>query len=133
MIISDFLSVRVTRWIPETTVAGLPCMRPATTVTMVKDFSWSSFILFYKLLYENERKKKRILSLFLSPDIVAVLLERGANINDPGGPLCEGMTPLHDALACGNFKVARLLVERGASVTLRNSKVCVAFEPLVNL
>lgn len=54
-----------------------------------------------------------------------MLLERGANISDPGGPLCEGVTPLHDALACGNFKVARLLVERGASVTLRNSKVCV--------
>uniref|UniRef100_A0A3P9Q8C0 Tonsoku-like protein n=1 Tax=Poecilia reticulata TaxID=8081 RepID=A0A3P9Q8C0_POERE len=54
--------------------------------------------------------------------IVAVLLDRGANINDPGGPLCEGVTPLHDALACGNFKVARLLVERGASVTIRNAK-----------
>ena len=57
------------------------------------------------------------------PDVVALLLERGANINDPGGPLCEGVTPLHDALACGNLRVARLLVERGASVTLRNSKV----------
>ncbi|XP_029316486.1 tonsoku-like protein [Cottoperca gobio] len=55
-------------------------------------------------------------------DIVAVLLEHGANINDPGGPLCEGMTPLHDALACGHLNVARLLVERGASVTQRNSK-----------
>uniref|UniRef100_A0A3P9Q8L8 Tonsoku-like protein n=1 Tax=Poecilia reticulata TaxID=8081 RepID=A0A3P9Q8L8_POERE len=54
--------------------------------------------------------------------IVAVLLDRGANINDPGGPLCEGVTPLHDALACGNFKVARLLVERGASVTIRNGE-----------
>lgn len=64
------------------------------------------------------------LSLFPS-DIVALLLERGANINDPGGPLCEGVTPLHDSLSCGHFKVARLLVERGASVTLRNSKVCV--------
>lgn len=55
-------------------------------------------------------------------DIVAVLLDRGAHINDPGGPLCEGVTPLHDALACGNLAVARLLIERGASVTLRNSK-----------
>lgn len=71
-------------------------------------------------------KKTNSLSYILScahPDVVAVLLERGANINDPGGPLCEGVTPLHDALACGNLKVARLLVERGASVTLRNSKV----------
>lgn len=65
--------------------------------------------------------------LFFPPDVVAVLLDRGANINDPGGPLCEGVTPLHDALTCGNFKVARLLVERGASVTIRNAKVCVFF------
>ncbi|KAJ0063136.1 hypothetical protein NL108_012626, partial [Boleophthalmus pectinirostris] len=55
-------------------------------------------------------------------DVVAVLLDRGAYINDPGGPLCEGVTPLHDALACGNLAVARLLIERGASVTLCNSK-----------
>ncbi|XP_075874083.1 tonsoku-like protein [Nelusetta ayraudi] len=55
-------------------------------------------------------------------EIVSLLLERGANVNDPGGPECNGVTPLHDALTCGNFKVARLLVERGASVTLRNSK-----------
>lgn len=58
-----------------------------------------------------------------------MLLERGANINDPGGPLCEGVTPLHDALACGNLKVARLLVERGAAVTLRSSKVCCVVFP----
>ncbi|XP_062325162.1 tonsoku-like protein isoform X2 [Osmerus eperlanus] len=55
-------------------------------------------------------------------EIVAVLLERGANINHPGGPLCEGVTPLHDALTCGHFQVARLLIERGASVTICNSK-----------
>ncbi|KAM6912146.1 tonsoku-like protein [Xenentodon cancila] len=63
-------------------------------------------------------------------DIVGLLLERGANINDPGGPLCEGVTPLHDALACGNLKVARLLVERGASVTLQNSKGETAMDTL---
>lgn len=62
-------------------------------------------------------------SLLSHADIVALLLEHGANVNDPGGPLCEGMTPLHDAVACGSLKVARLLVERGASVTLLNSKV----------
>lgn len=61
----------------------------------------------------------------LRADIVALLLEHGANVNDPGGPLCEGVTPLHDAVACGNLEVTRLLVERGACVTLRNSKVCV--------
>ncbi|KAG9331056.1 hypothetical protein JZ751_020406 [Albula glossodonta] len=55
-------------------------------------------------------------------DIVALLLDRGAHVNDPGGPLCEGVTPLHDALSCGQFQVARLLVEKGASATLRNAK-----------
>lgn len=67
--------------------------------------------------------KYGIVLLHRPPDIVAVLLDHGANINDTGGPLCEGVTPLHDALSCGNFKVAQILVERGASVTLRNSKV----------
>lgn len=65
------------------------------------------------------------MSSFSHADIVALLLEHGANVNDPGGPLCEGVTPLHDALACGSLRVGRLLVERGASVTQRNSKVCV--------
>ncbi|KAI1895045.1 hypothetical protein AGOR_G00102230 [Albula goreensis] len=55
-------------------------------------------------------------------DIVALLLDRGAHVNDPGGPLCEGVTPLHDALSCGQFQVARLLVEKGASATVRNAK-----------
>ncbi|XP_031436536.1 tonsoku-like protein isoform X2 [Clupea harengus] len=54
--------------------------------------------------------------------IVAVLLERGANMNDPGGPMCDGVTPLHDALSCGHFAVARLLAEKGASVNVRNAK-----------
>ncbi|XP_062379263.1 tonsoku-like protein [Sardina pilchardus] len=63
-------------------------------------------------------------------EIVAVLLERGANINDPGGPMCEGVTPLHDALSCGHFPVARLLVERGASVNMRNAKGDTALDSL---
>lgn len=59
----------------------------------------------------------------LFPEIVGLLLDRGANINDPGGAQCEGVTPLHDALYCGNFKVAQLLVQKGASVNARNNKV----------
>ncbi len=57
-------------------------------------------------------------NLFLL-ETVAVLLDRGANINDPGGRECEGVTPLHDSLNCGHFHVARLLVRRGASVNVR--------------
>ena len=60
----------------------------------------------------------------VSPEeVVSLLLERGASVNDPGGPLCDGVTPLHDSLACGHFGVARLLVEHGASVALRDAKV----------
>lgn len=44
-------------------------------------------------------------------------------MDDPGGQGCDGITPLHDALNCGHFEVAELLIERGASVTLRTKKV----------
>lgn len=58
-------------------------------------------------------------------DIVRFLLDHGAVVDDPGGEGCEGITPLHDALTCGHFEVAELLIGRGASVTLRTSKVSV--------
>ncbi|KAF6721810.1 Tonsoku-like protein [Oryzias melastigma] len=54
----------------------------------------------------------------------------GQTSTTPAVPLCEGVTPLHDALTCGNFGVARLLVERGASVTLQNSKGETALDTL---
>lgn len=56
-------------------------------------------------------------------EVVALLLDRGADVNDAGGPLCEGVTPLHDALGCGHFLVANLLLERGAGAMLRDAKV----------
>ncbi|KAL8181493.1 UNVERIFIED_CONTAM: hypothetical protein K2H54_003446, partial [Gekko kuhli] len=55
-------------------------------------------------------------------EVVRLLLDHGANVDDPGGPGCEGITPLHDALNCGHFDVAELLIHRGASVVLRNAK-----------
>lgn len=58
-----------------------------------------------------------------STDIVRFLLDHGAAVDDPGGQGCEGITPLHDALTCGHFEVAELLIDRGASVTLRTRKV----------
>ncbi|KAL7990242.1 hypothetical protein Chor_010596 [Crotalus horridus] len=44
-------------------------------------------------------------------------------LSDSGGPGCDGITPLHDALNCGHFDVAELLIRRGASVLLRNATV----------
>ncbi|XP_059827541.1 tonsoku-like protein isoform X2 [Hypanus sabinus] len=55
-------------------------------------------------------------------EIVQFLLDHQANINDAGGPHCEGITPLHDAVISGNFAVAQLLVEKGASVTVQNAE-----------
>uniref|UniRef100_A0A2K5CL72 Tonsoku-like protein n=1 Tax=Aotus nancymaae TaxID=37293 RepID=A0A2K5CL72_AOTNA len=61
-------------------------------------------------------------ALGLGTEIVRFLLDHGAAVDDPGGQGCEGITPLHDALNCGHFEVAELLLERGASVTLRTRK-----------
>ncbi|XP_033120305.1 tonsoku-like protein isoform X2 [Anneissia japonica] len=49
-------------------------------------------------------------------EVVELLLDHKANINDPGGDLCGKVTPLHDAINCGHFKVAQLLIRRGANV-----------------
>uniref|UniRef100_A0A8C4WWZ9 Tonsoku-like protein n=1 Tax=Eptatretus burgeri TaxID=7764 RepID=A0A8C4WWZ9_EPTBU len=55
-------------------------------------------------------------------EIVRVLLDCGACVNDPGGPLCEGVTPLHDAISAGNHDVAELLLQKGADPLLQNAK-----------
>ena len=49
-----------------------------------------------------------------------LLLDNGADINDPGGPHCRGMTPLHDAVENAHVDVVKFLVSRGACVTQRN-------------
>ena len=50
-------------------------------------------------------------------DIARLLIDAGADINDPGGIDCGGTTPLHDS--CSNCvpDVIRLLLEKGADVT----------------
>ncbi|XP_030826360.1 tonsoku-like protein [Camarhynchus parvulus] len=57
-----------------------------------------------------------------SAEVVRLLLSRGAALDDAGGPGCEGVTPLHDALASGRFPVAQLLIQSGAKLTPRNAK-----------
>ncbi|XP_043665858.1 tonsoku-like protein isoform X1 [Vespula pensylvanica] len=55
-------------------------------------------------------------------EIAKLLLKSGANVNDPGGSLCGGITPLHDAASCGNLSMMCLLMEYGANVTLRTKE-----------
>lgn len=50
------------------------------------------------------------------PDIVEVLIDSGAHIDDPGGEKCGGTTPSHDACSNGNFAVIQLLIRKGADV-----------------
>lgn len=52
-------------------------------------------------------------------DIAELLLKHGANVNDPGGASCKGVTPLHDAAYCGHFSIMQLLMQHGATVTLK--------------
>lgn len=49
--------------------------------------------------------------------LLDALLDHGADIEAPGGVIAGG-TPLADAVAFGQWKAARRLVERGASMTL---------------
>lgn len=53
-------------------------------------------------------------------EIVELLLDHGASINDKGGTKCDGITPLHDACGNGCLEVVELLLDRGANATLRN-------------
>uniref|UniRef100_A0A182PJS9 Tonsoku-like protein n=1 Tax=Anopheles epiroticus TaxID=199890 RepID=A0A182PJS9_9DIPT len=53
-------------------------------------------------------------------EIVTLLLDRGAHLNDKGGTSCEGITPLHDACRNGHMEVAKVLLDRGANATQRN-------------
>lgn len=98
-------------------MVGHPCTRPATTGIWVSVGQGS-------VTQGGVRAGCWELAHVPRPtDIVRFLLDHGAAVDDPGGQGCEGITPLHDALNCGHFEVAELLIERGASVTLRTRKV----------
>jgi uncharacterized protein len=50
-------------------------------------------------------------------EVLDVLLDNGADIEAPGGVIAGG-TPLADAVAFGQWRAARRLIERGAATTL---------------
>lgn len=52
-----------------------------------------------------------------------LLLEHGADVNDPGGAHCGGVTPLHDATQNGHFDVVQLLVSWTANVGAKTKEV----------
>ena len=52
--------------------------------------------------------------------VAELLLDKGADVNDPGGPDCGGMTPLHDAAQNAHVDIVKMLISRGADVTNRN-------------
>ncbi|CAG9759955.1 unnamed protein product [Ceutorhynchus assimilis] len=58
-------------------------------------------------------------ALHACPEIVQLLLDAGASINDRGGPECFGVTPLHDAAGAGNLEVVELLLDRGAAAVAK--------------
>ncbi|KAJ8302572.1 hypothetical protein KUTeg_018968 [Tegillarca granosa] len=58
-------------------------------------------------------------------DIVVILLDHGADINDRGGKDCGGVTPLIDAANCGNLEIMDLLITRGANIIAKDDEVLI--------
>lgn len=55
-------------------------------------------------------------------EIAEILVKAGANVNDPGGSGCDGITPMHDAAANGHFSVVYYLIEAGANIKALTKK-----------
>ena len=56
-------------------------------------------------------------------DIVEVLLDHGASIDDCGGEGCGGITPLMDAGSSGSLSVMEVLLQRGADLCAKDEEV----------
>ena len=56
-------------------------------------------------------------------EAVRVLIELGANIDDRGGPSCDGITPLLDAASNGHLELITLLLDKGASPLAKTNQV----------
>lgn len=65
-------------------------------------------------------------------EIAKLLIKRGANVNDPGGPSLHGLTPLHDACSTGAYDMIRLLVKYGADLTVLYEDELTPFDCLVD-
>ena len=71
-------------------------------------------------------KKEELGCVFVSlSDLVSLLLDGGADVNDSGGVHCGGVTPLIDAASSGHMEIVQLLVQRGADVFQKDSRVYV--------
>lgn len=57
-----------------------------------------------------------------------ILIESGAHIDDRGGRLCDGLTPLIDAALNGHTETMNLLLDKGASPLARDNKVTYQFK-----
>ena len=63
-----------------------------------------------------------ILSIIIS-DIVKLLVQNGANINDVGGAHCHQTTPLMDAVINGHVDIVTFLIENNVDLEKKNDKV----------
>ena len=63
-------------------------------------------------------------------DITAMLLEKGANPNVPGGE--DNQTPLHEAALAGCVETCRLLVSKGASKAARDAQGKIPIDVALN-